>query len=90
MTNVKRDNNQIPTMSGVLNTDGVTVTPIKASPSTNLLSVSDGTTGTVTSRTDAPRDDNRVPTMMAVSSSGGATPVTLAVDSSGKLLIQTT
>ena len=89
MTSLKRDSNGVAPMRGVLNTDGATPTAITADPITHGMSVSDGTTGAVTSSADARRDDNSVPLMMAVSTDG-TTRVALAVDSSGKLLIQTT
>lgn len=77
-------------MLGVLNTDGSTPTPVRAVASTNIMKVSDGTTGTVTSIARAQSDANSVRTLTAVSNSDGTTLVTLAVNSSGQLLIQTT
>ena len=91
MANAKRDQNQTPTMIGVSNADGITVTNIQANATLHSLEVDDNTTGTVTSRTNAPHDENHIPTLMAASSSDGVTPVTLAVDpATGKLLMQST
>jgi len=74
-------------MSGVLNTDGVTPTLVKADPSTHILSVLDGTTGSDAGADSAYRDDNMVPVMIAVSETDGLTPTNLYVNSSGQLLI---
>ncbi len=41
MANVKRDNNSVPCIAGVLNSDGSTVTPIKASPTGHFMLSSD-------------------------------------------------
>lgn len=74
-------------MTGVLNTDGVTPMRVKANPTTHLLDVMDGATGTDMGN-GAVRDDNGVPVSIVVSSSDGIDPVTLYVDSSGNLLVQ--
>lgn len=89
MVSIKRDTNSIPVISGVLNSDGVTPTMVQIDPTTHILSVSDGTTGTVNASANACRDENSVPTKLAFASDGSGT-VELAVDSSGNLLIQTT
>ena len=89
MSNVKRDNNQVPCISGVLNTDGATVTPIKADASTHILDVSAGSTGSDNGGTKAVHDANDERTLLAASSSD-ETPVCLYVNSSGALLIKTT
>jgi hypothetical protein len=89
-TNAYRDENSVPTMIGVLNTDGVTVTRIYANPSNNSLKVGDSNIGTDHGTANAKRDENDVPCLMAVSSSDGVTPVALYVDSSNNLLIQST
>ena len=90
MTNAKRDENSVPTIIGVLDTDGSTIVPIKINPVNNRLKVSDGTTGSDNGTTNAKRDENSVVAKIAVSSSDGKTPITLYVDSSGNLLIQST
>lgn len=82
-----RDQNNVPTILGVLNTDGETVTAIQANPTTHVLSVDDGTTGSDNGGTEAQRDQNFVPTLLAVSESDGSTPVVLYADSNGNLLI---
>lgn len=90
MANAPRDNNQIPVILGLLNTDGSTPTVVKANPTTHILDVSDGTTGSDLTGDNALRDDNRVTTLLAASSSDGSTPVPLYVNSSGQLLIDNT
>jgi len=89
MANVKKDNNQIPCISGLLNTDGATVTPIKVNASTHILDVSDAGTGTDNGGTNAVHDANDERTMIAASSVDG-TPIVLYVNSSGQLLIKST
>ena len=90
MTEAKRDNNQIPTMTGVLNTDGTTITLIKANPTTHEMLVNDNTTGSDFGSDDAKRDNNYTPILLATSSSDGATPVPLYVDTNGNFLIKST
>ena len=90
MANAKQDNNRIPTMTGVLNSDGTTPTNITAIAATHVISVSDGSDGTDYGNDAADRDDNMKKTLTAVSSDDGETPVPLYVDSSGNLLIKTT
>lgn len=88
--NVKRDENYIPLMLALLNTDGSTPTPLKATPSTNILDNDDGSTGSDNGGDHAIRDDNRIPGMIAVSEVDGITPVALYGNSSGKLLTDST
>lgn len=90
MANAKRDENNVPTLIGVLNSDGTTITLVKADPATHRLSVSDGTTGSNFGTTNSKRDENSVRCLAGVSSSDGRTFITSYVDSSGKLLIQST
>lgn len=90
MTNAYHDENGIPTMIAVLNTDGSTIVRVKANSTTNALKVSDGTTGTNFGPTNDRRDENSVVAFMAVSSADGFTPVPVYADSNGNLLIQTT
>ena len=85
-----RDDNRIPVLQGVLNTDGLTPTDIQADPSAHTIASDDNTTGSDNGPTDAKRDGNYVPTAMAVSESDGTTPVVLYADSSGNLLIDST
>ena len=90
MAKAERDNNRNTTLIGVLNTDGETITPVKSNPSTHILMISDGTSGSDFGQNNAERDPNRVPVMIATSESDGTTPVQLYADSSGNLLIDTT
>lgn len=87
MTQIKKDDNQVPTIAGVLNTDGTTITRIKINPTTHILDVSDGTTGSDLGSDRAVRDDNGEPILIAVSENDGSTPVPLYINSSGQLLI---
>lgn len=90
MTNATRDENNRPAILAVLNTDGITVTPVEINPTTHALSVDNNTTGTDQGPQRALRDENFVTTMLAVSDVDGVTPVALYVDSNGKLLIDET
>lgn len=85
--NAKRDDNSIPTLIGVLNTDGSTIVQVKAGASDNGIAVYDATTGNDYGTPNAKRDENDVCCLMAVSSSDGVTPVAVYVDSNGNLLI---
>lgn len=88
--NASRDNNFKPTLITALNTDGKTIVPICASPTTHVLCVSDGTTGSDFGPTNAVRDSNNVPVAMGVSSSDFSTPVVIYGDSNNNILIQST
>lgn len=90
MANAKRDGNNVPTMLGVLNSDGTTITPVKINPANFGLKVDNNTTGSDLGPVRALHDDNFVPTKLAVSSADGTTPISLYVDSDGKLLIDNT
>lgn len=85
-----RDENGVPTIIAALNTNGSTVTRIKANPTTHGISINDNTTGSDHGPTNDLRDDNFVPCLMAVSNSDGFTPVVCYSDSSGNLLIDST
>ncbi len=85
-----RDENRIPTIIGVLNSDGVTPVSIWADPTSHKLKADNGTTGTDNGPTQAVRDENRVTGLMATSSSDGVTPVALYADSLHNLLIKST
>lgn len=86
MAEIKKDDNQVPTISGVLNTDGTTVTRVKVDPSTHVLQISDGTTGSDLGNDLAVRDNNGEPVATATDANGNIIP--LYVDSSGNLLVQ--
>ena len=90
MAVAKKDDNLINTMTGVLNTNGTTITRIKIDPTSHVLDVSDGTSGSDLGADNAVRDDNFVPVLIAVSETDGSTPVQLYIDSNGKLLIDST
>jgi hypothetical protein len=87
MANAKKDNNSVPVLIGLLNSDGTTPTLLKANAGKHNLRVQDLSTGSDLSGDDAVRDDNGYPVALAVSSADGVTPVPLYVDSNGKLLI---
>lgn len=90
MTNAKRDENNVSTILGILNSDGQTVRPVIANPTTKALGVNNNNTGSNNGPDRALRDENFVPTLLAVSSADGETPIALYVDSEGKLLIDET
>jgi len=89
MANASRDNNNIPVKLALLNTDGSTLVPVQANPSTHSLKYDDGVTGSDNGG-HISRDENFVTTMCAVSSSDGTTLVPLYATSAGKLLIKST
>lgn len=90
MAEAKIDNNNISTIQGVLNTDGVTPTNVTIDPITHVLDISDDTTGNDFGNDWAARDNNHKPTLIAASENDDNTPVTLYVDSNGYFLIDST
>lgn len=90
MTNAKRDDNFVPTLTAVLNSDGTTIVPVFSTAFSHRLKVSDGTGGTDNGPASAKHDENHIPTLLAVSSLDGVTPVVVYADSSGRLLVQLT
>lgn len=85
--NASRDENNITTLTGTLNTDGATVIKVGANPTNHALDVADGVTGTDYGTDVAIRDENFVPVLLAVSSADGETPVPVYVDANGFLLV---
>lgn len=83
------DENRIPAIIAVSNTDGSTVLPVYGNSANNSLSVDDDITGTDQGGGDPDRRDvNRKVAFMAVSSVDGVTPVEVYVDATtNKLLI---
>jgi hypothetical protein len=90
MTNAQRDDNNVPTMIAVLDSDGLTVTPVKINPANFGLKVDNDTTGSDLGPARALHDDNFVPTKLSVSSADVTRIVPLYVDSEGNLLIDNT
>ena len=90
MARASKDNNNISTILGTLNSDGSTPVPIKVDPTTHELQAADGTTGSDNSDDIADRDDNMVTVMLGVSNADGVIPVALYANSDGKLLIDST
>lgn len=87
MSNAAIDSNSKQTIIARLNTDGVTVTRIKANVSTGAMLTSDGITGSVVSNNWAATDESGRTTMFVVSSVDRKTLVALQVDATGHLLI---
>lgn len=88
MSTAKRDQNNVPTILGVLNSDGETIIRIQANPaSNNALKIENNTTGSDNGPTRALRDENFVPTLLATSSVDGETPVVVYTDINGNLLV---
>lgn len=85
-----RDQNNVPTLLGALNTDGITPIAVKINATNHGVKVSDDTTGTDHGVANAVRDSNFVPVLMALSSTDGVTPVEVYTDSNGNLLIDST
>ena len=82
-----RDDNFIPALIATLNTDGKTVVPVQASPSTNRLKVLEGSGGSDNGPAVAVKDANMVPSLLATSSVDGKTPVVVYADANGNLLV---
>lgn len=91
MAQAKHDSNQVPAILGTSNADGSTPTRIYADPTSHVMSVMDGTTGSDLGGNPAPRDQNGETVMMAVSSADGVTPVAIYADpATGDLLVKST
>lgn len=89
MANSFHDNNHTPTLIAVQD-DGATIRNVSANPTTHVLNVMDGTTGSNNGPTQSRHDANHQPILMAVSSADGKTPVAVYADSSGNLLVKST
>lgn len=88
MTNAKRDDNNVPTLTCVLDSDGETIVNVDVDPTTHVLRVSDDTVGSDNGPAGrALRDENFVTTLIGVSSVDGVTPVAVYADSDGRLLL---
>lgn len=87
MADASRDQNNVPTLLGTLDSDGETLVPIVVNASSHALKVGDDTTGSDNGPANAPRDNNFVPALMAVSSTDGVTPVVVYADIDGNLLV---
>ena len=85
MSNASRDDNFVPSIIAILESDGLTIIPLVATPAGYLI-VSNGTTGTAYSA-PARKDENNVSTLLAVSETDGITPIPLQSNSSGRLLV---
>ena len=91
MANAYKDENGVSTIIGRYFSGGsYLINRALASPSTNRLSVNDGTTGNFPATINAGKDDNDVSVILAVSSVDGQTPVEVYVDNNGYLLVQST
>lgn len=90
MADAAIDGNSNPSMTGLLNTDGATITRIKASPTNHGVKISDGTTGSDSGGTHGFFDSNDRTTLFAASNADGTSLVSLYVDSSGNLLVKST
>lgn len=96
--NSYHDGNGVHTLIAV-ETDGKTIVNIEANPSTHMINVSNGTTGSDNGPYTSRHDDSHVPVILAVSSKTmtvngvnyiqGVTPVVVYGDSNGNLLVDT-
>lgn len=86
MANASIDSNSRASLTGLLNTNGSTITRVKIDATTHALSVDDAASGSDAGGVVA-TDSNGRPIVFAVSSADGITPVPLYVNSSGMLLI---
>lgn len=90
MTNASLDENFVPTLVAVLDTDGETIVPVKVDSTSNNLKTNDASIGSDNGPDRALRDENFVTTLIGVSSVDGVTPVAVYADSNGNLLTDNT
>lgn len=82
------DENRIPTIQAVSNSDGITPLNVCADDTDHSLCVDDNTTGSDLGPANDVRDENRKVAFIAVSAVDGITPVPVYLDSAtNKLLI---
>ena len=89
MANAYRDENDVPTKIGLLNTNGTTIMRLYVNPTTGALRVNDASTGTYPAAAGnrAHKDDNAVSTMTGVSEADETTPLNFLINSSNELLV---
>lgn len=87
MANAQKDQNNVSTLIGVLDSDGDTIVRVKVNASNHGLKIANASTGSDNGPAIAPKDDNNVATLMAVSDVDGVTPVVVYADTNGNLLI---
>ena len=88
MAEAKRDQNSIPTILAVLNTDGTTPTNVRINPVGNLLKVDIDVPGSDFGSDLANRDQNVITTMIVTDVNNNI--ISLYVDSNGQLMVQST
>ena len=89
MAQASKDDNNVSTMLGTLNTDGETPTNVKVDVTNHSVDVLDGASGSDLGDDIASRDNNNITVMMGVSSTDGTTPTSIYVNSSNQILIDT-
>lgn len=87
MAQAAKDNNNVSTIVGVLNTDGETPIRLKVDPTSHGINESDGTSGSDLGGNEIARDSNSVTVLAGVSESDGVTPVNIYFDSDGKWMV---
>lgn len=91
MANAVKDDNYIPTLIAVSDTDGSTPIRVRSDPTLKALLISNASTGSDLSGDRAYRDNNNITTMLVISESDGITPTPVYADAStGKLLVDST
>lgn len=90
MADAKLDSNGKQAITALLNSNGTTITRIKANPTNHGMKIVDGAAGSDNGGTYANLDGNFRPTLYAVSSAGDGTLVALYADSNGNLLVKST
>lgn len=88
MINAYRDENNVPTKLGVLDTDGSTSMRLYVREAGGAMVVKSITVGTYPGGSVAKRDDNFVTGMLGVSTSDQKTPRKFLIDSSNELLVK--
>lgn len=87
MSTAAIDASSKPSLTGRLDSNGLTVTRIRVDSSTHRMKIDDHNTGSDNGGTFAATDENSRPTAFAVSNADGVSPIALYVNSSGQLLI---
>jgi hypothetical protein len=80
MSIAAKDNNRKPTLTGVSDSDGLTILRLYVDPTAHYIKTSDGTTGSDYGTPDAQKDLDYNSCLMGVSSADGKTPVAIYID----------
>lgn len=91
MANASRDENHVPTLTAVLESDGETIVKIASTVNpviSHRLKIQDSVGGTDYGPVSAKHDENHVSTLIATSAVDGVTPVVIYATAAGRLLVR--